>query len=292
MNTDLVTDTSPQPTTIGPHLFLCAGEWEHNGPDDSDWYVVVYNSRTNELERILTGTTRCAFPPGSPIPGMGPMTPEMAARARLVLVEKNIRRMTHEETMRVEQPKIETLTRGTRVRFVEAHHCAKKEASVEQVDCEKCGGSGSWINPYKVADKRPCFACKSTGKVNRTTRTKVTETTSKTITRGKNKGQVVTKAAPVWEEIDAGATGEVLAQATFGQFYRNGYNTPGRTNTTVYVRLDDGREVQTPASKLRLDCERPSDKTIRTYIEETTPLPDGTLFNAYYRGFETSSRCL
>lgn len=292
MNTALVTESSAQSTPTETYMFIAAGEWEDNKHDDSDWYVVVYNSRTNELERICTGTTRCAFPPGSPIPGMGPMTPEMAARARLVLVEKNIRRMTHSETMRVEQPKIDTLTRGTRVRFIEAHRCAKKEATVEQVNCSKCDGSGSWVNPYKAADKRPCFACKSTGKVNRTTRAKVTETTSKTITKGKNKGQVRTKVSPVWEDIEASSVGEVIGQATFGTFYRNGYNTPGRTNTTVYVRLDDGREVQTPASKLRLDCERPSDKTIRTYIEETTPLPDGTLFNAYYIGFETSSHCL
>lgn len=289
MNTALVTDFSAQPTTIETHMFICAGEWEDNKHDDSDWYVVVYDARTDELRRVLVGTTRFAFPPGTPIPGMGPMTPEMAARARLVLVEKNIRRMVHSETLRVEQPKIETLTRGVKVRFIEAHRCAKKEASVEQADCPKCDGSGSWVNPYKAADKRPCFACKSTGKVNRTTRTKVTETSTRTITKGKNKGQVVTKTSPVWEDIEAGSVGEVLGQATFGTFYRNGYNEPGRHNTTVYVRLADGREVQTPASKLRLDCERPSDKTIRTYIEETTPLPDGTLFNDYYRGFETNA---
>ena len=289
MITDLATTNA---TTTEPHLFICAGEWEHNGYDDSDWYVVAYNTRTNELTRVLTGTTRYAFPPGSPIPGLVRMTAEIAPLARACLVERNIRRMTHEETMRVEQPKIETLTRGTRIRFIEAHRCAKKEASVSEIDCEKCGGSGSWVNPYKANDKRPCFACKSTGKVKRTTRTMATETTSKTITRGKNKGQVRTKTSPVWEDIDAGATGEVLNQATFGQFFRNGYNTPGRHNTTVYVRLSDGREVQCPASKLRFDCERPSDATIRAYIEETTPLPDGRIFNDYYRGFETSSAYL
>jgi len=40
-------------------------------------------------------------------------------------------------------------------------------------------------------------------------------------------------------------------QRSFGTFYRNGYNKPNRTNTSVLVKFADSENL-IPASKLRL----------------------------------------
>lgn len=270
--------------TTTNRFYRCCAEWEHNGYDDSDWFVVAFDATKNVLTRIGTGTTRFASSLHVSIPGLVGMTPEMAPRARAALVNMLAEKAVRAETSRVLEPKIETLTKGVRVRLTESHRCAKK-TSVES-PCPKGCDAGYWANPRNKEDRRPCFACKGAGKFVR--REKVIVET--TIERGKRKGEK--KSGVAWENVAAGLCGEVIDRATFGTFHRGGYNRPDRHNTTVYVRLDDGREVQVSASKLRLDAEPAGESTIRARIEAAVPLPDGSLFNAYYQPFATSAYAL
>lgn len=219
-------------------LYRCTADWEHSMYDDSDWHCVVYNDVTDRLERVMTGTTRFACGT-SGNGGEIPMTDEMRPRAMAALVALYLDAFTRAEERNVNEPSIKLLLRGVKVRLSAAHKCQRKAKSVEAVTCEKCSGSGAWVNPRRSSDRRECFACKGTGKGQKVTRAKVTGENGKT----------------EWERIEAGAVGTVQGQATFGTFYRNGYNQPDRNNTTVYVILDDGREIRCPAAKLRLDRE-------------------------------------
>ncbi len=289
MNTKIVAVESA--SAVVPRWFRCCAEWEHNGRDDSDWYVVAYDVVEDRLCRIETGSTRYAHALRLVIPGLVSMTPEMAPKARAALVRMRYSWMRHAETVRVMEPAISTLKPGVRVRLTEAHRCAKKTATTTEEPCWKGCTNGQWVNPRNPKDRRPCFACKGTGKVAKVTREKVRVEETTTITRGKNKGQTKVKTSLAWEEIEAGSCGVAKAQSTFGTFYRNGYQEPDRSNTTIYMVLDDGREVQVPAKKLRLDCEPPSDRAVMAMVEDTTPLPDGGMFNAYYTYYATAGTC-
>lgn len=231
-------------------LYRCCEDWEYNGRDDSDWYCVTYNSETGEFVRVETGTTR--FANGLRVnTGIVPMTQEFEAAAMAALVKRYAGMVRHKDECEVNEPSIDTLQRGVNVRFIEHHHCMQKDKAEEVVDCKKCGGSGQWTNPYRSSDKRECFACGGSGKAKKTTRTRA-------------KGE---DGKPVWIEIEVGSVGVVMGQATFGTFYRNGYNRPGRSNTTVYVKLADGREVQTPASKLGLTRSVMTDEQVQKEAE-------------------------
>lgn len=60
------------------------------------------------------------------------------------------------------------------------------------------------------------------------------------------------KRAGVKHELKAGQWGDVFWCGAFGQFYRNGYNRPGRDNRRVGLRMShDGSRVFVPLSKLR-----------------------------------------
>ena len=212
-------------------------KWEHNGRDDSDWYAVVYTSETDKLERIETGTTRFANAhPGTVEATLLEPTEEVKARVVVILTGMYLHALTNLEHKRVYEPEPSELE-GKRVRLVQAVKNQKKTS----IPCPKCSGSGKWTNPHNSMDQRPCFACKGTGS-----------------TRGeKMKGP---DGKPVWEVYPEGTEGVVTGTAFYGKTYRNGYNTVNRSNTTAYVRLDDGREVRVACDKVRL-AEEPVDQT-------------------------------
>lgn len=60
-----------------------------------------------------------------------------------------------------------------------------------------------------------------------------------------------------------GTVGEVFWTGTYGTFYRNGYNRPGRSNTRVGLRLPDGTRKFVSLDACRLDREPASDEAIR-----------------------------
>lgn len=247
-------------------LYRCCDDWEHNGYDDSDWYCVAYDTSTGTLRRVEVGSTRHG---GGVNHGGGvlPMTDDVRPFAHAALVDMYEQRLTASERRRVEEPRIETLTRGVAVRFLEAHRCMRKGKNVIEQACDKCNGSGKWTNPRRASDQRECFACKGAGTVKRTTRTRAKDADGK----------------QAWEKIDVGTVATVHSTMTVGTFYKDGYNQPGRHNTTAYVTLEDGREVQAPAAKLRLGAEMPSAKAIRAMAEDMA-----ARLGAYYALFPTS----
>lgn len=260
---------APLVIPVNATLYRCCEDWEHSQYDDSDFYCVAYNPETDSLHRIQTYTTRYACGHRT---GLAAMTPEMLPRAVAALARLYEASLTHEEKMRAEQPTIVTLTRGTAVRFLAAHRCMVKDAARVEVECPKCQGRGKWINPRNAADERPCFACDGSGKAKRTVRTRA---------KGADGKQA-------WHEIPEGTAAEVLGQATFGTFFRKGYNQPDRSNTTVYLRLADGTEVQAPAAKLRLAAEPPTARAIQATAEHMAEQGPG----AFYYPFRTAGRSM
>lgn len=229
-------------------LYQCCPEWEHSRYDDSDFYTVVYDSEKDECRRYETWTTR--FPSGSsPLPQL---TPEIAPKALSALARVYQERLTRRITRQITEPEPSELKQGMRVRFSTDHRCMRKDKTIAREECSKCGGSGKWTNPYKPSDVRQCFACTGEGERNRTKRVRAKDA----------------DGSQAWESIKTGACGEIIAWTTFGTFYRNGHNRPNRSNTTVYVRLDDGREVQAPLAKLQEDREIPPGDKIRAMAED------------------------
>lgn len=105
-----------------------------------------------------------------------------------------------------------------------------KKQVKEEAKCQKCQGSGLWVNPKDNQDKRTCFACHGKG--------------GKAI--GKKKGE---DGKLVWEVIPAGTIGEIMGWRSFGTFFANGYNKPNRDNTTVTLKVN-GRIIDLPLAKL------------------------------------------
>lgn len=222
-------------------------EWEHNGRDDSDWYAVVYDDETDKLQRVQTGTTRFADALHMGPPMLDP-TPEILVKARAALVIIIFGQLKLFEESKVMQPGPADIGPGVRLRFSEDHRCMAKEKV--SAPCEKCAGTGHWTNPRNESDKRDCFGCKGQGEI-------VTSFTRKKTDDGKQE----------WIAIKKGEAGVVMFAKSWGTFYRNGYSHPDRHNTTVTIKLDDGREVRTPLSKLRLDQEIDSDEKLKKLAE-------------------------
>lgn len=235
-------------------------EWEMNGRDDSDWYAVVYNDETDKLERVQTGSTR--FADALHIgPPMEEPTPEVRTKARVALAGILFRMMKHSEEIRILQPGPDQMHRGVRVRFLQPHRCMAKEKTGSP--CSKCDGTGKWTNPRNAEDKRECFACKGSGQV-------MAAYTKKKTADGKQE----------WISVEKGAVGEVVFAKAYGTFYKSGYNQPNSFNTTVTIKLDDGREVRTPLNKLRLDCEIDSDEALQ---KKATKVAESDCFYGPFR---------
>lgn len=243
-------------------LYQCCEEWEHSTYHDSDFYTVVYDSEKDEVRRFETWTTR--FPSGpSPLPAL---TPDVAPKAHAALVRVYQERLARRITRQIVEPEPGDIQKGTRVRFTSEHRCMRKERLETREPCPKCQGEGAWINPRNTRDRRTCFACKG----------------EKTVVRKRGVRAKNEDGSQAWEDIEPGARGVILGTATFGKFYRNGYNRPNRSNTTVYLRLDDGREVQAPLAKLAQDLDVPSADKIRAIAE------DYAAKQGYYPPFATS----
>lgn len=62
--------------------------------------------------------------------------------------------------------------------------------------------------------------------------------------------------------VSEGAAGPVFWSGTFGQFFHNGYNRPGRENTRLGITLSDGSSVYVALSACRLDREPEGDEAL------------------------------
>lgn len=215
-------------------------EWEHNGPDDSDFMAVVFDPNDRKLSTVQLGTTRyggcsrcggqvCYCGTHGP-KGRVPFPDEYREVARLQLKESVRRTIELHDRGEIDAwysgwrerwSEVAGLA-GTKMRLVVPHKFQEKR----QERHAKCGGTGKWTNPKKPADVRVCFGCGGTGEV--TSREKL-----KTL-----------EGKPVWKTVPVGEVVEFVELSVFGY-----------SSVTAKVRLADGRTVRVPPDKLRLDRE-------------------------------------
>lgn len=232
-------------------------DWEINGYDDSDFMASYYDDKTNSIGFTCYGSTRYPSPriighnaDGSTsveVDGEHLLMPtsDVVEKARLVLEESIFQKLDRAEKRLVDEPDVEDLSKGLYVRLI-----ANARMQVRATEpCNKCNGSGKWINPRRETDVRNCFACDGSGQ---------------------HKGAKVKneEGKQVYEVLPAGLTGYVVDWNSFGQFYANGYNKPNRHNTTVQFRTKDGKVVRASLSKLRLDRDYQSPESLRQKARE------------------------
>jgi len=206
--------------------------------------VVFYDDQANKLGETCVGSTRyggCSCH-GSQIcydftnemtgqkETMKHPTAEVVEKARFLLEEHILAKLTAEETRSVMNPNVEDLLDGLTMCLKEGH---KNQIKVTE-SCRKCSSSGKWVNPRNPRDIRECFACHGTGEV-------------KTSEKAKDANGKI-----VYERLPVGLFGVVIDWTSHGTFYRNGYNQPNAENTTVKLRGIDGKVWQAPLCKLRL----------------------------------------
>jgi len=245
-------------------------EWEHNGRDDSDWYAVIYNSETNNLERYEIGTTR--FANAHPCTGRladGTTCETNVPEEILLKAEACLSKIIYEGlSMRdkLEVLKPDQLEEGVMVRILEDYSIRIK--AHDTIDCKKCNGSGKWANPNNLQDIRNCFNCHGSGHkltnfrpLRRCSKCKhefapfITEdekltgkklnTSCPNCKASKNSVRIIRKV------IKVNTVGTALSSKAYGTFYANGYNKPNRFNTTVKVKFEE-ETVFIPLEKLRL----------------------------------------
>lgn len=137
-------------------------EWEYNGRDDSDFYIVAYNDEVDQLERIEVGSTRYASGRGyTDITMMASVTEEtwLKAEASLARLTGSILAGMDERARKADVQKI-----GTKVVLTKEINNRPRETTTTEESCWKCGGRGKWVNPRNAKDVRDCFGCKGTGK--------------------------------------------------------------------------------------------------------------------------------
>lgn len=251
-------------------------DWEINGYDDSDFMLTYWDDEAKAMGSHMHGTTRfggciCSkegalpeAPKGStgyhlcaklnyvsepPAPGRYEIkeqgswllmpTAEVVEQARLWLEEHIFQRLTALDKLLVDQPDVSDLRAGLEVRLL--LDCKMQVNDTEP--CNKCSGTGKWVNPRNSADKRDCFACKGSGQ--------------------HVKGKLKVGGKLQFEKLTAGMYGAVVDWRSFGQFYRNGYNQPNRNNTTVQFRMSDGRMARASLEKMRLHRDYASPDSLR-----------------------------
>lgn len=234
-------------------------EWEHNGYDDSDWYAVVYDDEKDELDRVLTGTTRFADALHCG-PKMFSPTPEIMEKARAANIKMMLPTLIQREHNRVMEP-YNDLVPGAIVKMTAGSKVMEKQIN----PCQKCNGSGKWINPKNENDKRECFGCHGHG---------ILEGDKIKDASGKQK----------YIHILEGMVGEVVDSKVWGTFYKNGYNRPNRENTRVLVKFVHGT-FWVAAKNLRLDQECKSPDIL---VEEYKNIGGDSDFYSMFRTSKTS----
>jgi hypothetical protein len=231
-------------------------DWEINGYDDSDFMASYYNDVTNTIGFTCYGSTR--FPSATVIGIGGGITsvvvegenllmPDAAVveKARLVLEESIFQRLQAADKRLCDTPDVEDLVKGLRIQLTSSARMQLRESS----SCQKCNGTGKWVNPRNAKDQRDCFTCKGSGK----------------IVGSKVKNEDGKQA---YQLLQSGLNGEVVDWTSFGQFYARGYNKPNRDNTTVQFRTSDGQVVRASLSKMQLERGYKPEAELRSKAKE------------------------
>ena len=221
-------------------------DWEHNGYDDSDFYRILWLVAEQAPRRVEIGSTRyaCVGPTGG-LNGYNllPWTEEEKAKAKAALKLLWVDALNAQEVRRVDTP--DDIQVGQPVVLCEEHRNRQRETTSSP--CPKCQGSGGWTNPRNPEDVRPCFKCNGKGKIEAT---------------------AVAKGPMV--KLEAGLRGEVEWVGTFATIYANGYNRLGRWTLQTRIRLEDGRLVNVPLSKLSLIADKATQEEIEAQAERNS----------------------
>ena len=246
-------------------------DWEINGYDDSDFMCSYFDDVTNTIGFTCYGSTRY---PSATIIGHNAdgstsvvvnneallmPTAEVVEKARLVLEENIFQRLVKADKRLADSPEPEDLKVGLKVTLRTSARMQVRSTE----PCNKCSGSGKWVNPRNANDKRDCFACKGSGQH----------------VGAKLKND---NGKAVWEVLPVGLSGEVVDWTSFGQFYANGYNKPNRDNTTVQFRTSGGQLKRASLNKLGLSRDYTPETELR---ERAKSLSFNYGFSALYPRF-------
>jgi hypothetical protein len=243
-------------------------DWEINGYSDSDFMCSYYDDVTNTIGFCEYGTTRFATATNIGINADGTTTvvvdgdflrmpnAEVVEQARQALSKSIFHRLRDADRNLVFLPDVPDLHVGLQVRLTGKARMQIRESS----PCNKCSGTGKWVNPRNAKDERDCFSCKGSGQH----------------VGAKVKGEDGKQA---FKELPEGLRGAVVDWRSFGQFYASGYNKPGRDNTTVQFRTESGEIVRASLSKLRLDRNVKTDEELASTADK---LSYGYQFSALY----------
>jgi hypothetical protein len=246
--------TTTMGASNGNLVKLC--DFERNGPQESDFYVVLFNVETGEITCDEYATTRWAS--SHDLSRYLNPTREQAESARQALAGMIFARLVEADKNDTTLPQDVSL--NMRVVLLSAHKNQAKEHDLAA--CVKCNGTGLWVNPRDCADKRTCFACAGKG-VSKSNERKVKTADGK----------------PEWVKFAPGLKGKVVWSGTFRTIYRNGYNKLDRSTIQCKVLLDDGRTMSVPLSKLGLDRALASHDELKARAEELShDLQFGALF--------------
>jgi hypothetical protein len=240
------TTTAPSPSP----RYAALSRWEQNGYNDSDFYFRCWDRQKKTVVDIEYMSTR--FPGGTSAEALG-IDPEGLTwvdveESRAWLEGKLFEALLESANRRRNSP--DELPNGTRVVLTEPHRNMVKEQLT--IPCDRCGGTGNWVNPRNRSDIRACFACKGKGTVVRA------GARIKTVT---GKQEYVTFAA--------GLCGKVVWSGTYRTIYRNGYNKANNGTLVATVELDSGETVRNiPFSKLRLDIPEPNQEELRAQAHD------------------------
>lgn len=158
-NTDMAKPYA-QRQVYGPSVvFVLGSVIEENGHDDSDWVVPVYSPDTDTVQVMDCGTTRFAnalrykVADAELLPSVA-----IAERVKLLLFTMYLAQYMKADESLIYAPTKECLRNGDSV-VVKIAHNARQAWS----ECDKCKGTGAWVNLKNEADIRDCFACYGTG---------------------------------------------------------------------------------------------------------------------------------
>lgn len=176
-------------------------DWEDNGYHDSYFHKVVWDDEEKTVRNVEYGAT--AYVSAGRHVFMTP-TSEIIAEAREWLKNYLKKSLAAADQADIDEP--QSLEKGQRVKIKKS---TKKQVKVSvEATCEKCDGTGHWINPRRTSDKRTCFACKGTGK-------------------GRGKESVLENGKKVYASIPAGTIGTVVwvGRNSFKPYFANGYKS-------------------------------------------------------------------
>jgi len=213
-------------------LYAVSDEWEHNGPQDSDFYRTMYDPNTDTLRKVETWSTRygCGY--------FAVVTFEYAKQNNLHGYQNHPVEMG---TGRVLPPN------GIQVALPVARYVPKENVPERVLQRAQELLAALIYNLIRAAEHRDILEPKIVAHGNWVSLTE------------EHNSRKTKQVLPVGTEI------RVNSCQAYGTFYRNGYNRPGRENSSIVGTVKGHVEtlVRVPLSKCRLAKPLMSDEELR-----------------------------